>query len=123
VSRFRRADELAAYVGLTPSQYSTADKVRMGHITRAGKNGLRGNLVECCWRLIAIDKAMREKYERIKVRSGGKRAIVKGSSLLLTHVKQMQQFIQSFRMTPVFPDMRFNTSIHNSRRKYSLSPI
>ncbi len=26
VSRFRRAEELAAYVGLTPSQYSSADK-------------------------------------------------------------------------------------------------
>ena len=29
VSRFRRAEQLAAYVGLTPSQYSSADKVRM----------------------------------------------------------------------------------------------
>ena len=33
VSRFRRAEQLAAYVGLTPSQYSSADKVRMGRIT------------------------------------------------------------------------------------------
>ena len=30
VSRFRRADQLAAYVGLTPSQFSSADKIRMG---------------------------------------------------------------------------------------------
>jgi transposase len=29
VSRFRRAEQLAAYVGLTPSQYSSAEKVRM----------------------------------------------------------------------------------------------
>jgi transposase len=27
VSRFQRAEQLAAYVGLTPSQYSSADKV------------------------------------------------------------------------------------------------
>jgi transposase len=26
VNRFQRADQLAAYVGLTPSQYSSADK-------------------------------------------------------------------------------------------------
>jgi transposase len=26
VTRFQRADQLAAYVGLTPSQYSSADK-------------------------------------------------------------------------------------------------
>ena len=29
-SRFRRAEQLAAYVGLTPSQYSSADRIRMG---------------------------------------------------------------------------------------------
>jgi transposase len=33
VARFRRANQLAAYVVLTPSQYSSADKVRMGRIT------------------------------------------------------------------------------------------
>jgi transposase len=89
VSRFRRADELTAYVGLTPSQYSTADKVRMGHITRAGKNGLRGNLVESSWKLIAMDKAMREKYERIKRRCGAKRAIVAIARMLLLRVRRM----------------------------------
>jgi transposase len=46
VSRFRRADQLAAYVGLTPSQYSSADKVRMGRITCIGKSSLRGTMVE-----------------------------------------------------------------------------
>jgi transposase len=89
VGPFRRADELAAYVGLTPSQYSTADKVRMGRITKAGKGRLRGNLVESSWRLIAIDKAMRERYERIKVRSGGKRAIVAIARMLLLRVRRM----------------------------------
>ena len=46
VSRFRRAERLAAYVGLTPSQYSSGDKVRMGRITGIGKNSLRGLLIE-----------------------------------------------------------------------------
>ena len=31
VTRFQRADQLAAYVGLTPLQYSSADKIRMGN--------------------------------------------------------------------------------------------
>lgn len=76
VDRFRRADQLAAYVGLTPSQYSSADKVRMGRITGIGKSSLRATMVEVAWRLIARDAAMREKYERIKARAGSKRAIV-----------------------------------------------
>lgn len=89
VARFRRADQLAAYVGLTPSQYSSADKVRMGRITAIGKNQLRGTLVEVAWRLIGKDRAMRNKYERIKIRSGSKRAIVAIARMTLLRTRRM----------------------------------
>lgn len=89
VERFSRADQLAAYVGLTPSQYSSADKVRMGHITAIGKNSLRATLVEAAWRLIAKDEAMRKKYEQIKLRAGAKRAIVAVSRNLLLRMRRM----------------------------------
>jgi transposase len=89
VSRFRRAEQLAAYVGLTPSQYSSADKVRMGRITGIGKNSVRTALVESSWWLIRKDKAMRIKYETIKARSGGKRAIVAVARILLLRIRRM----------------------------------
>ena len=89
MERFRRADQLAAYVGLTPSQYSSADKVRMGRITAIGKNELRGTLVEVAWRLIGKDRAMRRKYERIKVRSGSKRAIIAIARITLLRTRRM----------------------------------
>jgi transposase len=76
VARFRRAEDLAAYVGLTPAQYSSAEKIRMGRITAIGKNALRGTLVEVAWRFIGKDASVRRTYERIKVRAGSKRAIV-----------------------------------------------
>lgn len=88
VSRFRRAEQLA-YVGLTPSQYSSADKVRMGRITGIGKDTLRSLLVEASWTLIRKDQAMREKYDRIKSRSGGKRAIVAIARTLLLRMRRM----------------------------------
>jgi transposase len=62
VARFRRADELAAYVGLTPSQHTSADKVRMGRITKVGKGSLRAMLVEASWLLIRKDAAMKQTY-------------------------------------------------------------
>jgi len=76
VGRFRRGDQLAAYVGLTPSQYSSGDNVRMGRITGIGKCHLRGTLVEASWTLIRKDLGMRRIYDRLKQRAGGKRAIV-----------------------------------------------
>jgi transposase len=89
VSRFRRPEQLAAYVGLTPSQYSSADKIRMGRITRAGKGTVRSALVESCWFLIRKDKAMRKKYEAIKIRAGAKRAIVAIARNLLLRIRKM----------------------------------
>jgi transposase len=89
VSRFRRAEQIAAYVGLTPSQYSSAEKIRMGRITGAGKNGLRAILVEASWKLITKDGAMREKYERIKARAGAKRAIVAIARTLLLRSRRI----------------------------------
>ena len=89
VSRFRRPEQLAAYVGLTPSQFSSADKIRMGRITGAGKRTLRAALVESCWHLIRKDKAMRKKYEQIKARAGAKRAIVAVSRKLILCIRRL----------------------------------
>lgn len=89
VERFRRADQLAAYVGLTPSQYSSADKVRMGRITAIGKNTLRGTLVEVAWRVIAKDSAIRQKYDTLKLRCGSKRAIVAIARIILLRTRRM----------------------------------
>lgn len=89
VARFRRADPLAAYVGLTPSQYSSADKVRMGHITAIGKHSLRATLVEASWRLVTKDEVMRKKYEQLKMRAGAKRAIVAVARNLLLRMRRM----------------------------------
>jgi transposase len=89
VSRFRDAKQLAAYVGLTPSQYSSAEKVRMGRITGIGKNSVRSTLVEVAWQLIGKDGALRQRYDQLKVRSGAKRAIVAIARILLLRIRRM----------------------------------
>ena len=89
VRRFQRADQLAAYVGLTPSQYTSADKVRMGRITCVGKNSLRATLIQASWALIRKDGVMQEKYDRLKSRSGGKRAIVAVARTLMIRMRRM----------------------------------
>ena len=100
-SRFRRAEQLAAYVGLTPSQYSSADKIRMGRITGAGKNTVRKALVESSWQLIRKDRAMRRKYEQIKARAGGKRAIVAISRKLILCIRRLLLDNRPYEYEPV----------------------
>ena len=101
ISRFQRAEQLAAYVGLTPSQYSSADKIRMGRITGMGKNTVRSALVESCWHLIRKDKAMRRKYEQIKARAGGKRAIVAVSRKLILCIRRLLLDNRTYVYKPV----------------------
>jgi transposase len=89
VARFRRADQLAAYVGLTPAQYSSGEHVRLGRITRQGKPTLRLLLVQLAWRLIGKDEAMRARYDELRGRAGGKRAIVAIARRLLLRIRHL----------------------------------
>jgi transposase len=49
LTRFRTPNELMAFLGLVPSEYSTGDTVQRGPITKAGNPRARHMLVECCW--------------------------------------------------------------------------
>jgi len=89
VKRFSSAEKLAAYVGLTPSQHSSGDKVRLGHITSVGQGSLRGALTEAAWTAIKKDGVMAEKYQRIRARAGSKRAIVAVAHNLLLRIRRV----------------------------------
>jgi transposase len=47
--RFPTAGSFMAFTGLTPSEYSSGEKTRRGHITHAGSVHLRTQLVESAW--------------------------------------------------------------------------
>jgi transposase len=75
--RFAKEDHFSSYLGMTPSQFSSGDKVRLGHITRQGNANLRRVLIESAWTVIKHDPHLRDKYYRIKARgTNGKKAIV-----------------------------------------------
>lgn len=76
MSQFRNERQLFSYTGLTPSEFSSGEHIRQGHISRQGKSVLRKILVEASWLAIKKDPELREVYENISRRKGGKRAIV-----------------------------------------------
>jgi transposase len=76
ISRFARGEQLAAYLGLTPSQYSSGDKIRLGRITRTGKASLRATLTEAAWRTLKKDRELQTVFVNLKQRCGSKRAII-----------------------------------------------
>lgn len=47
--RFTKPRELMGYLGLVPSEYSSAEQTRRGGITKTGNQHARRMLVECAW--------------------------------------------------------------------------
>jgi transposase len=76
MSQFANERQLFSYVGLTPWEHSSGERVRHGHISRQGKPILRKVLVQAAWVAIRYDSSLKEIYERIGKTAGKKRAIV-----------------------------------------------
>lgn len=85
--RFKNERELFSYTGLTPSEYSSGDTIRKGKISRCGPARIRWILIEVAWMCIRKDQSLKESYERIKLRRGGKKAIVAIARKLIGRIR------------------------------------
>jgi transposase len=75
-SRFKNSRKFTSYLGLTPSERSSGDKVRRGSITGCGNLALRSSLVELGWIVIRHDSSLQHTYSMLSRRRGSMRAIV-----------------------------------------------
>jgi len=65
LSRFQTPSELMGYLGLTPSEDSTGDKIKRGPITKAGNRRARRMLVECAWSYQHPPRVGRDKQAKV----------------------------------------------------------
>lgn len=72
VSRFKRKEEFACFLGLVPGDYSTGEQDRKGHITKQGNRQVRSWLIECAWVSLRKDPVLLEKFNRVAKDSQGK---------------------------------------------------
>ena len=72
MKRFPNERALFSYTGLTPQEYSSGEKRRLGHISRQGNPRLRAILVECAWTALRQDPKLKSDFERISRRGGKK---------------------------------------------------
>ena len=86
MSQFSNEKKLFSYTGLTPSEHSSGEYVRQGHMSRQGRSVLRKILIEASWVAIAKDPSLRIVYDRLSHR-GGKRAIVGVARRLIGRIR------------------------------------
>jgi transposase len=76
VRRFRRAEQVAAYLGLVPSESSSGEARILGRITKEGSALVRWMLVQDAWVAVNSDWRLKNKFAQICKRRGKNIAIV-----------------------------------------------
>lgn len=75
-ARFTSEKKLAAFTGLTSSEYSTGDTVRRGRITGQGNRSVRAWLIESAWTAYKRDPALLHKFQEIYLRTSSKKKAI-----------------------------------------------
>jgi transposase len=65
IKRFSRTKQVGSYFGLVPCQDSSAERNRLGHITRDGPATVRGLLCEAAWQGVLRSPTIRAFHQRI----------------------------------------------------------
>jgi transposase len=70
ISRFKRAAQVASYVGLVPSIYSSGNVRKTGAITKQGSTLLRWILIQCAWQAVRYSYTFRCHFATVSRRCG-----------------------------------------------------
>ena len=98
IERFKRADSLANYFGLTPGCRNSGEATqRLGSITKRGSKMVRYLLNQAVIKVLRFDGAMRTWFKRIKKRRGAKIARVAVMRRLATILWHMLKKKQKYR--------------------------
>jgi transposase len=76
VDRFGCGKQIPAYLGLVPTEESTGERQRLGHISKQGSGLMRFFLVEAAQVTVRSDPEWRSKYFHLAMRRGRKIAKV-----------------------------------------------
>lgn len=87
--RFGNEGQIASFLGLVCSEYSTGDTVRKGRITGMGNRSVRAWLIQCSWAAVRKDQHLKDKFERVTLNSGGskKKAIVATARVMAVRMR------------------------------------
>jgi transposase len=67
-TRFQTSRQVGSYLGLIPSERSSGERQRLGHISKQGNAVLRGLLVEAAHIAVGYDAGWRRQYVRLAMK-------------------------------------------------------
>jgi len=88
LTRFGSGKKIAAFVGLTPGEYSSGETTWKGRITGMGSGFIRATLIENAWAAIRKDPVLLGKFRRVwKATGSKKKAIVAVARMLIVRLR------------------------------------
>jgi len=97
--RFESSERLNHYLGLTPSERSSGDKVVRGRSGMCGNRQLRSIIIQLAWMTVRKDGALLIKFERVYKNSGCKqKAIVAVARKLMTKIYAAVRKEENYRI-------------------------
>jgi transposase len=85
--RFESDEKLNHYLGLTPSEKSSGDKIKRGRSGMCGNKQLRSIIIQLAWMTVRKDGSLLDKFDRVYKKSGSKqKAIVASARKLMTKI-------------------------------------
>jgi transposase len=101
VERFPKSRKLVSYLGLNPSENSSAGKQRLSGISKQGNSMLRFLLVEAAQTASIYDPELRRDYQRLKFRRG--RGVAKVAIARKLAVRLYWKLRKQFSQVPSAP--------------------
>ena len=86
INRFTSFKKFNGFIGFRPGSHSSGERDWRGGLSYRRHKSLRSSLVECAWSTIQKDPVMLQRYNELKQRLTGKRAIVVIARKLISRI-------------------------------------
>lgn len=97
--RFESSEKLNHYLGFTPSERSSGDKISRGRSGMCGNRQLRSIIIQLAWMTVRKDGTLLDKFDRVYKSSGSKqKAIVASARKLMTKIYAAIQKEEDYRI-------------------------
>jgi transposase len=87
INRFKNLDHFCSFVGLVPSTGSSSDNEVIKGITPRSNRPMRSVIIESAWIAIRNDSTLAQKYNELRKRMDGNKAIVRIAKQLLNRIR------------------------------------
>lgn len=98
INRFSSFTKFNGFIGFRPGSHSSGEHDWRGRLSYRRHKALRSSLVECAWSSIQKDPVMAQRYNELKQRLTGKRAIVVIARKLVSRIYAVLKNEQPYQL-------------------------